>query len=417
MSENGQGTATATETPAAAPSKPPAVGGSGKGKTKPNRKGASGGAKSKGLSAKSESKRKMIVRPYPQRTVEDALTIALNIKRINHGNPMPTDEVARSCNLSAKSTVFFYLAASSRDYGLTIGSRDTDKIELAPLGRDIVFAGDLESERENKRKAFFSIDIFKRVFDFYGKGKLPAERDYVGNTLQREFKLPPELHTEFIQLFEANCTYLGISEGVKGAPPPADRPADESGDIRLLGEPKGKFDRTAFVIMPFSEKGDKPRPSGFFGEVLKTLITPAGNAAGFAVETAEQKGSDIIQSTIINRLLEADLVIADLSDHNPNVLFELGIRIAKELPVVLIRAEGTGPIFDVDNMMRVFPYAPNLWHSTIERDRPLLADFIKAAWDSRSTRRNYMQILTGGTTAAPAKTAPAGATASAAAAA
>jgi len=47
------------------------------------------------------------------------------------------------------------------------------------------------------------------------------------------------------------------------------------------------------------------------------------------------------------------LVIADITDHNPNVLFELGIRIAKDLPVALIKAEGTGPIFDVDNMMRV----------------------------------------------------------------
>ncbi len=138
---------------------------------------------------------------------------------------------------------------------------------------------------------------------------------------------------------------------------------------------------------------------GYFSEVLKSLITPAGNGAGFAVETAAQAGSDVIQSTIINQLLTADLVIADLTDHNPNVLFELGIRLAKELPVALIKAEGTGPIFDVDNMMRVAPYSPNLWATSINADLPRLRDHIKAAWDNRSTSKSYMQILTGTTTA------------------
>jgi hypothetical protein len=38
--------------------------------------------------------------------------------------------------------------------------------------------------------------------------------------------------------------------------------------------------------------------------------------------SVRKQGSDVIQSTIINQLLKADLVIADLTDHNPNVLFE-----------------------------------------------------------------------------------------------
>jgi hypothetical protein len=99
--------------------------------------------------------------------------------------------------------------------------------------------------------------------------------------------------------------------------------------------------------MPFSEKGKQARPTGFFDEVLKSLITPAGNGAGFGVITARREDTDIIHHTIINQLLNAELVIADLTDHNPNVLFELGIRLAKEKPVVLIKSKDTGPIFDV----------------------------------------------------------------------
>lgn len=41
----------------------------------------------------------------------------------------------------------------------------------------------------------------------------------------------------------------------------------------------------------------------------------------------QKSRSEVIQSTIVNDLDAADLVIVDLTEHNPNVLFELGMRI------------------------------------------------------------------------------------------
>jgi nucleoside 2-deoxyribosyltransferase len=120
---------------------------------------------------------------------------------------------------------------------------------------------------------------------------------------------------------------------------------------------------------------------------------PAAVDAGFSVETAKRQGSDIIQSTIINELLDADLVIADLTDHNPNVLFELGLRIAEHKPVALIKASDTGRIFDVDNLLRVHEYNQNLWPSTLAADLPVMTEHIKAAWDARNSGQTYMKIL------------------------
>ena len=54
--------------------------------------------------------------------------------------------------------------------------------------------------------------------------------------------------------------------------------------------------------------------------------------------------------------------------HNPNVLFELGMRMAFGSPTVLTEAKGTHTILDVDNMLRVFEYDPALWTSTVESD-------------------------------------------------
>jgi hypothetical protein len=335
-------------------------------------------------------------RPYPPRTLEEALKIPQAIREKNNGNPWATEDVAQaSIGVKKSNNKFFYLAAAARDYGLTIGTRDTEKIELAVLGREIVFAPDEETRRKKLLDAFFSIDIFKRVYEHYGSARLP-EKEFLANVLQGDFGLDPEFHDEFAEIFVANAKFLHVEEGLtddQKRTQKTDRP-DHTPEVRVIGEPKGKFDRTAFVVMPFVEKGRDPRPAGFFSEVLRSLITPAGNNAGFAIETASQDGSDVIQSTIINQLLTADLVIADLTDHNPNVLFELGIRIAKELPVALIKAAGTGPIFDVDNMMRVASYSPNLWATSVAADLPRLRDHIKAAWDNRTTARTYMQILT-----------------------
>jgi hypothetical protein len=333
---------------------------------------------------------------FPRHTLEQALKLAYAIKDLHGGNPWEPDELRKAIGSGVGGYAFFYLTAASRDYGLTIGTRDTETIALADLGRDIVYAGNPENELRLKVLAFLNVDVFKRVLEYYKGSNLP-EMKYLGNTLQKEFGLAPETHEEFSRIFRENCQYLGITSGVPatdtdGAPESA---ASGSPGTITLAEAGGKSGLTAFVIMPFVER-DQKHAAGFFPEVLRSLITPAAKESGFTVKTANRQGSDLIQSTIINDLMEADLVIADLTEHNPNVMFELGVRMAEDKPVVLIKALGTGPLFDVDNMLRVFEYNPNLWQTTIEKDLPNLRDFIKGAWENRGSDKSYMKILRGG---------------------
>jgi hypothetical protein len=72
-------------------------------------------------------------------------------------------------------------------------------------------------------------------------------------------------------------------------------------DVITLAEPEGETNLHCFVIMPFREHVPEYRP-GFFNEVLRSLIAPAGKKAGFIVSTANLEGSDVIQSTIVNRV-------------------------------------------------------------------------------------------------------------------
>jgi hypothetical protein len=69
------------------------------------------------------------------------------------------------------------------------------------------------------------------------------------------------------------------------------------------------------------------------------------------------------------------------------------MRMHEDKPVALVRAKGTGPIFDVDNMLRVEEYNPNLWRSTVERDVPRLRDHIQATWDNREVGPTFMRLL------------------------
>src|SRR5205814_290105 len=117
--------------------------------------------------------------------------------------------VAAALGIGAKGTQFFYLSAGARDYGLTVGTRDSEKISLTELGRTAVFPASPVEAIEAKRKAFLSIDVFRRVLDHYRGNHLP-EMEYLSNTLTKEFGLAPDIHEEFVNVFTKNCRYLEI---------------------------------------------------------------------------------------------------------------------------------------------------------------------------------------------------------------
>ncbi|WP_205589868.1 hypothetical protein [Mucilaginibacter celer] len=349
----------------------------------------------KGTSNKTENKREL--RPYPRITLEKCLIIGRKIRELNGGNPWSPKEVGKAINLSITNNDFVYYAASSREFGITSGTRHSETINIEPLGREIIYADNPVVEREKKIEAFLRIPLFKKVLDHY-KGSTLPEMTYLSNTLENKFKLNPNFHKEFAELFNQNCVDLGINNLSN-----LDTPLINTGNVAdtekievvshtHLSSTGKKGSKRIFVAIPFSEKNPE-RPLGFFKEVLQSLITPAVEKAGFEAYTANIKGSDIIHSTIINELLDADLVVADLTDHNPNVLFELGMRMALDKPVVIIKAKGTGNIFDVDNMMRYFEYNPVLWKSSIEADIPELSDHIKAAWENKGSTQTYMKLL------------------------
>lgn len=242
------------------------------------------------------TKKPPVKRPYPRIPLEEALRIPFALKEKNGGNPWPPGDVAKSIGLSHKNTDFFYLAAASRDFGLTEGSRDSEQISLTDFGRDIVYAPGKAEEKEKLREALLKVEIFKKVLDYYKGANLP-EMQYLGNTLVREFDLDPAFHEEFSKLFRENCKFLDIGSGFSSDPAVAKTSRlpisrDNTSTI-VLAEPANATGLRCFAIMPFRVREDT-RSLGFFDEVLRALIAPAGRDAGFEVVTANRDGSDVI---------------------------------------------------------------------------------------------------------------------------
>ncbi|WIV25632.1 hypothetical protein QN085_08570 [Pseudomonas sp. M2(2023)] len=124
--------------------------------------------------------------------------------------------------------------------------------------------------------------------------------------------------------------------------------------------------KTCFVMMPIADMdGYDP---GHFRRVYEYLIKPACVAAGYTAQRADfVAASNYIIIDILKKIIESDIVICDLSGRNPNVLYELGVRQAFNLPTVLIKDTITSRIFDIQGL-RTTEYSHTLRIDEVQAD-------------------------------------------------
>lgn len=102
-----------------------------------------------------------------------------------------------------------------------------------------------------------------------------------------------------------------------------------------------KNEKTCFVIMPFSEQR---------WEVFEYGIAPACKSAGFeAVRVDQLKGPFNINRRIIEHLFTCDVVIAEITDKNPNVFYEMGVAHVLDNKTIMIAQNAQELPFDIRN--------------------------------------------------------------------
>ncbi|MCY4376750.1 MAG: hypothetical protein OXC31_23600 [Spirochaetaceae bacterium] len=112
-------------------------------------------------------------------------------------------------------------------------------------------------------------------------------------------------------------------------------------------------DKSCFVIAPIGDPESDTRKRS--DQVLKHIIIPAAQDCGYsAIRADDIDKPGIITSQVIQHIVDDPLVIADLTERNPNVFYELAIRHAIAKPFVQIIAKGEQIPFDVAATRTIF---------------------------------------------------------------
>lgn len=149
--------------------------------------------------------------------------------------------------------------------------------------------------------------------------------------------------------------------------------------------------KTCFVAMPISDMSSYD--AGHFTRVYQYIIKPACEKSGFIVDRAdEDRKSNLIIGSVIRSIVEADLMIVDLSGRNPNVMYELGLRQAFNLPTVLIKDDKTDRIFDIQGLRDV-PYESTLRIDSVQAAVSAISNAINATYKSYSDNTGDINSL------------------------
>jgi hypothetical protein len=135
---------------------------------------------------------------------------------------------------------------------------------------------------------------------------------------------------------------------------------------------------SCFVVAPIGSEGSATRKRS--NQVLRHVIDPVIAELGYApaLRSDNMADSGLITRQVIDQVMNADLVVADLTDSNPNVFYELALRHAFRKPFVqIIVGTSMPPLpFDVADQRTIFFDHTDL--DSVERAKAALHEHVEA---------------------------------------
>lgn len=100
----------------------------------------------------------------------------------------------------------------------------------------------------------------------------------------------------------------------------------------------------------------------------------------------------VIQKNIVQNIYENSIIVCDVSAKNPNVMFELGMRLAFDKPTIIIKDDMTSYSFDTSPIEHL-TYPRDLRFTRIVEFKKALTEKIKATMEKAKSDRHYSPFL------------------------
>ncbi|WP_454702038.1 hypothetical protein [Agrobacterium burrii] len=144
------------------------------------------------------------------------------------------------------------------------------------------------------------------------------------------------------------------------------------------------------IIMPIADMVEYE--PGHWGRV-RFVLDEAIKAAGYFPRiVSESEETGVIHGRIVQNLYDDPIVIADVSGRNPNVMFELGMRLAFDKPTIIIKDHKTDYSFDT-SIIEHINYRADLRFDDVRLIQERIAAAIIASVEKKKADPEYSPFL------------------------
>ncbi|MCA9280039.1 MAG: hypothetical protein H6815_13135 [Phycisphaeraceae bacterium] len=270
-----------------------------------------------------------------------------------NGGEIPVPESSEG---PASTTAKTGLAICDIKYGGGLISMEveSDHAEYIPAVQAVLFR---DPSADNRLTAGFSSSEWDDNFtvnEFILKPLLGGKQGWnklngTGSKIRergRSYRLEVEKHASIIEIQVDGIIVLRHRMPISLPPTQCGVFCQSKTEVRIRNFRVAAIRPKVFVVMEFSTPFNE-----LYAEVIKPIVSECGLVAERADEVA---GPGVIIADIERKLLESDIVIADITPQNENVFYELGYAHAIGKPTILTAEHGKKLPFDVSPFRTLF---------------------------------------------------------------
>lgn len=272
---------------------------------------------------------------YPKHSILGCIRIPQAIIDQNAGEACTDREGAGYAKIGWTGDIAVEISSAIK-YGL-LERPSPGHIKPTDLTRKIVRPQDPKDKLSALRQAVMNAPVISEVYTKYRSENLP-DTEFLINTLVDSFNVPREQVNEFIGVFTTALKEAELLEELtngKFRVLDVSSPGDTStqvGEEQIKKLSRGltvAAGDSCFIMMPFADP-----IGGYYDSIYKPAIEKAKLKADRA--DAEIYGTGKIIDQIWKGITSARVLLAELTNRNANVLYELGLAHALHKPVVLV---------------------------------------------------------------------------------